>query len=58
MPTRKNLVRNINKRRKSANERAEARATLGDAGQLAKLEKAGFEHCKEAVKLRKKLEKV
>lgn len=55
MPTRKNTVGRVNARHKSATERAEARTALGDAGQLAKLEKAGFGHTREAAKLRKKL---
>ena len=55
MPTRKNSIRSTNRRQKSANERVEARVKLGDAGQLAKLEKAGFGHTKEADRLRKKL---
>lgn len=55
MPTRKNTLSRINARRKKAEERVEARAKLGDAGQLAKLEKAGFGHTKEANRLRKKL---
>jgi len=44
-------------RREEAEERAEARKALGDAGQLAKLEAAGYGECKEAKRLRKKLEK-
>lgn len=43
-------------RRKAAAQRAEARAKRGDRGQLAKLEREGHGHTKEAKRLRKKLE--
>ena len=58
MPTRKNHPSKVNARCKKAIERVEARAALGDSGQLAKLEKAGFGHTKEANRLRKKIENV
>ncbi len=44
-------------RQREAQERQAAREKLGDAGQLAKLEKAGHGHCKEAERLRKRLQK-
>ena len=39
-------------RQKTAQERAEARATRTPQQQLAKLEKEGHAHCKEAKRLR------
>ena len=39
-------------RREGADERQEARIARGDAGQLAKLEREGHGHCKEAKRLR------
>ena len=44
-------------RRVGAAERKETREKLGDAGQLKKLIKKGFADCKEARRLRKRLEK-
>lgn len=55
MPTRKNDPRHKALRREKAAERITAREALGDAGQLAKLEKQGFGSGKEAQRLRKKL---
>lgn len=42
-------------RREEAAERQSARDNRTDADQLAKLEAAGYGHCKEAKKLREKL---
>lgn len=43
--------------REQAEQMAAAREARGDAGQLARLETRGHGHCKEAEKLRKKLDK-
>jgi len=48
----------VTKRREFAAELAADREKRGDAGQLARLEADGHGHCKEAGKLRKKLNKV
>ena len=58
MPTRRNHPGRINLRRERAQERAVAREALGDAGQLARLEKANLGHTKEAKRLQAKLAKV
>lgn len=44
--------RNQESRCKAAQEREAARAARGNAGQLARLEKAGHGHCREAKRLR------
>ena len=44
-------------RRREAEERNEARRERGDAGQLARLEREGHGHCREAKRLRALLEK-
>ena len=44
-------------RRQEAQERAEAREKRGDRTQLQHLEQRGFGECREAQRLRKRLEK-
>jgi len=55
MTTRRNFPARVKARKDGADKRAEARATLGDAGQLARLERAGLDKGKEAKRLRAKL---
>ncbi len=53
-------MRRLNRRaerRTEATERQLVREELGDAGQLLKLESAGYGECKEAKRLRARLEK-
>ncbi len=53
-------MRRLNRRaerRAEATERELARKELGDAGQVLKLEAAGYGECKEAKRLRARLEK-
>jgi len=53
-------LRRLNRRaerRTEATERQLVREELGDAGQLLKLESAGYGKCKEAKRLRARLEK-
>lgn len=58
MPTRKQFKERIRERQEQAAEIAAAREKRGDAGQLARLEANGHGHCREAEKLRKKLNKL
>lgn len=44
------------RRQVEADDRKMARDARGDAGQLARLEARGHGHCKEATRLREKLE--
>lgn len=57
MPTRKNHIDRVKKRKEKVDKRAEARDALGDVGQLARLEKANLSHTKEAARLRNKITK-
>jgi len=45
-------------RREEAKARHQARENRGHAGQLARLEQQGFGECKEAQRLRRKLNKI
>ncbi len=47
----------LKQRREEAAERQIARDERGDAGQLKRLEAAGHGHCKEADRLRARIEK-
>ena len=53
---RNNSKERRDERRAAATERQTAREALGDAGQLKKLIKQGFADCKEARRLRKRLQ--
>ncbi len=55
MPSRMNFRSRRKKRQEDAVEMAAEREKRGDAGQLSHLEAAGHGHCKEADRLRKKL---
>lgn len=57
MPTRMNFRERCDGRRQQAEDQAAAREKRGDAGQLSRLEANGYGHCREAEKLRKKLNK-
>jgi hypothetical protein len=56
MTTRMKFPERRQQRREEASERATARETRGDAGQLKRLEHLGFGECREAVRIRKKLD--
>ena len=55
MPTRMNFRERRTERQEFAAKSAEEREKRGDPGQLARLESEGHGHCREATKLRKKL---
>ena len=55
MPTRMNFRERCTKRQEFAVEQADERKKRGDAGQLSRLEALGHGHCREAEKLRQKL---
>lgn len=57
MTTRRNLVDRVKSRQESAIERQEARDKRTDRQQLDLLVKRGHGHCKEAEKLRARLNK-